>query len=511
MEKTVERIAILDFGGQTNQFIARKIRDLGVYSELLPYHVSAETIGKMSPKGILLSGGPHSVEENTLTCDPAIFTLGIPILGIGTGMKVIARHFGATVKRMDRKEEGETPLRVISQQPLFADFEPVETVWMSHTEIVTAPPVGFTVDARTDSVPVAAMSAVDQGIYAVQFHPEVEQTPRGNDLIQRFLFDICRFRGQWNMKSFIDEQVDAIRKQVKDQKVLVALSGGVDSSVVAVLIHRAIGDQLTCMFVDHGLLRKGEVESVVETFSGHFQIPFVKVDARKRFLTKLAGVTDPEKKRKIIGNEFIQVFEEESAKLGEHRFLGQGTIYTDVIESGTEMAQTIKSHHNVGGLPEQMNMELVEPLKMLFKDEVRKVGKELGLPKEIVDRQPFPGPGLAIRIIGEVTEEKLQIVREADAILREEIAKAGLDQEIWQYFATLPDFRSVGVTGDTRTYAYTVGIRAVTSVDGLTANWARIPHEVLGRISDRITNEVENVNRVVYDITSKPPSTIEWE
>ena len=394
---------------------------------------------------------------------------------------------------------------------LFRDFDSLETVWMDYSDIVTAPPEGFTLDASTDSTPVAAMSFAEQKIYAVQFHPESQHTQHGDDLIRRFLFDVCECTGNWSMENFITDQVNAIREQVGDQKVLLALSGGIDSSVVAVLIHRAIGDQLTCMFVDHGLLRKGEVESVVQTFSDHFQMRLIKVDARERFLNKLQGVTDPEQKRKIIGNEFIHVFEEESLQLGEHRFLGQGTLYTDVIESGTATAQTIKSHHNVGGLPEQMKMELIEPLKSLFKDEVRKVGEILGLPKEIVWRQPFPGPGLGVRIIGEVTAEKLAIVRESDAILREEIEKAGLDREIWQYFTTLPDFRSVGVKGDARTYAYTVGIRAVTSVDGMTADWARIPHEVLDKIAHRITHEVEHVNRVVYDITAKPPSTIEWE
>mgnify|MGYP001290364234 CR=1 FL=1 len=512
MEKTLERVVVLDFGGQYNQLIARRIRDLGVYSELLPYSISAEELQQLAPKGIVLSGGPNSVyAPNALVCDPKIFELGIPILGICYGMQLIAHHFGATVSKAEKEEYGKTTLQVTSRQSLLADFESVESVWMSHSDVVTAPPAGFTVDARTDSAPVAAMSAVDRPIYAVQFHPEVGHTPRGNDLIRRFLFDVCHCTGEWSMENFIEEQVSAIRKQVGKRKVLVALSGGVDSSVVAVLIHRAVGEQLTCMFVDHGLLRKGEAESVVSTFSDHFKIPFVKVDARKRFLDKLAGVTDPEQKRKIIGNEFIKVFEEESSKLGEHHFLGQGTLYTDVIESGTATAQTIKSHHNVGGLPEQMKMELIEPLKTLFKDEVRKVGEELGLPKAIVYRQPFPGPGLGIRVIGEVTEEKLKIVRESDAILREEIEKAGLDQEIWQYFTTLPDFRSVGVMGDARTYAYTVGIRAVTSVDGMTADWAKIPYEVLEKISNRITNEVEQVNRVVYDVTSKPPSTIEWE
>lgn len=512
MSKSFERVVVLDFGGQYNQLIARRIRDLGVFSELVPYNISAEELKAMAPKGIVFSGGPNSVyDPNALMCDKQIFDLGIPILGICYGMQLIAHHFGATVDRAEKKEYGKTTLYVKNQHALFRDFDPSQTVWMSHSDVVTAPPEGFVVDASTDSAPVAAMSLAKQKIYAVQFHPEVRHTLHGNNLIRRFLYDVCQCTGNWSMENFIEDQVKAIREQVGDRKVLLALSGGVDSSVVAVLIHRAVGDQLTCMFVDHGLLRKGEAESVVQTFSEHFQMRLIKVDARQRFLGKLKGVTDPEQKRKIIGNEFIRVFEEESSKLGEHHFLGQGTLYTDVIESGTATAQTIKSHHNVGGLPEQMKMELIEPLKTLFKDEVRKVGEELGLPKEIVWRQPFPGPGLGIRVIGEVTEEKLAIVRESDAILREEIQKAGLDQEIWQYFTTLPDFRSVGVMGDVRTYSYTVGIRAVTSVDGMTADWARIPFDVLEKISNRITNEVEHVNRVVYDITSKPPSTIEWE
>ncbi|WP_124726497.1 glutamine-hydrolyzing GMP synthase [Staphylospora marina] len=512
MDKPLERVIVLDFGGQYNQLIARRIRDLGVYSELLPYNTSAEEISRMNPKGIVFSGGPNSVyAEDAPKCDPAIFGLGVPILGICYGMQLIAHHFGANVERAQRREYGKAELDVVSDSPLFAGLDRTQVVWMSHSDVVIDPPAGFRVDGKTHSAPVAAMSDPAKRIYAVQFHPEVLHSVNGNEMIRRFLYDVCQCAGNWSMETFIEDTVAEIRKRVGKEKVLCALSGGVDSSVVAALIHRAVGDQLTCMFVDHGLLRKGEAEGVVRTFGEHFKMNLVKIDAKDRFLGKLKGVTDPEQKRKIIGNEFIRVFEEESAKFGDHRFLGQGTLYTDIIESGTATAHTIKSHHNVGGLPEDMKMELIEPLATLFKDEVRKVGEQLGLPAEIVWRQPFPGPGLAIRVIGEVTEDKLRIVRESDAILREEITLAGLDREIWQYFTALPDFKSVGVMGDVRTYAYTVGIRAVTSVDGMTADWARIPYDVLEKISTRIINEVEGVNRVVYDITSKPPSTIEWE
>lgn len=512
MEKLTERVVVLDFGGQYNQLIARRIRELGVFSELIPYHVTAEELARMKPKGIVFSGGPASVyAEDAPACDPAIYELGIPILGICYGMQLISARFGARVERAGSREYGKAKLEVVSDSPLFRDLNASLTVWMSHSDTVLEPPPGFRVDARTESAPVAAMSDPDRKLYAVQFHPEVQHTEQGNEILRRFLYDVCGCAGDWTPESFIEDTVKQIRETVGEKKVLCALSGGVDSSVTAVLIHRAIGDQLTCVFVDHGLLRKGEAESVMRTFRDHFRINVIQVDARERFLSKLAGVTDPEQKRKIIGNEFIRVFEEEAEKLGDHQYLGQGTLYTDIIESGTATAQTIKSHHNVGGLPEEMKMELIEPLKTLFKDEVRRVGEELGLPREIVWRQPFPGPGLGIRVIGEVTEEKLAIVRESDAILREEIARAGLDREIWQYFTVLPDFRSVGVMGDARTYAYTVGIRAVTSVDGMTADWARIPHDVLERIANRIVGEVEGVNRVVYDITSKPPATIEWE
>ncbi|SFX70855.1 GMP synthase (glutamine-hydrolysing) [Thermoactinomyces sp. DSM 45891] len=512
MDKSIERVVVLDFGGQYNQLIARRIRDLGVYSELVSHKITAEELKEMAPKGIVFSGGPNSVyEDHAPKCDPAIFDLGIPIFGICYGMQMISSHFGASVGRAHKREYGKAEIEVVSDSALYRELEAKQTVWMSHSDVVLKPPTGFVVDAKTESAPVAAMSDATRKVYAVQFHPEVRHSIHGTEMIRNFLFEVCGCVGNWSMETFIEDTIQDIRQMVGDKKVLCALSGGVDSSVVAALIHRAIGDQLTCMFVDHGLLRKGEAEGVMKTFGEHFRMNLVKIDARERFLSKLKGVTDPEEKRKMIGNEFIRVFEEESAKIGLHEFLGQGTLYTDIVESGTDTAHTIKSHHNVGGLPEDMTMQLIEPLNTLFKDEVRKVGEELGLSAEIVWRQPFPGPGLGIRVIGEVTEAKLTIVRESDEILRNEIAKAGLDREIWQYFTALPDFRSVGVMGDVRTYAYTVGIRAVTSIDGMTADWARIPYEILEKISTRIVNEVDGVNRVVYDITSKPPSTIEWE
>ncbi|MFC5404583.1 glutamine-hydrolyzing GMP synthase [Cohnella soli] len=505
-------IVVLDFGGQYNQLIARRIRDLGVYSELLPFNVSIDRIRALQPKGIVFSGGPASVyAEGAPQVDPAIYDLGVPIFGICYGMQLITHQLGGKVEPAHKREYGKSDIDFIEGADLAKKLDRRQTVWMSHGDHVTELPQGFRIDASTEHAPVAAMSDASRHFYAVQFHPEVRHSVHGNDMIGNFLFEVCGCRGDWTMGSFIDDMVADIRKEVGDKKVLCALSGGVDSSVVAVLIHKAIGDQLTCMFIDHGLLRKGEAESVMETFVGKFGMNVVKIDASERFLGNLKGVDDPEQKRKIIGTDFIRVFEEESAKFDDFTFLAQGTLYTDIVESGTATAQTIKSHHNVGGLPEDMKFKLIEPLKTLFKDEVRRVGAECGLPEAIVMRQPFPGPGLAIRVLGEVTPEKLEIVRESDAILRDEIAKAGLDREIWQYFTALPGMKSVGVMGDGRTYSYAVGIRAVTSIDGMTADWARIPFDVLEKISNRIVNEVQNVNRVVYDITSKPPATIEWE
>jgi GMP synthase (glutamine-hydrolysing) len=507
-----EMIVVLDFGSQYNQLITRRIREFGVYSELHPHTITVEKLQEMNPKGIIFSGGPNSVyAENAFHCDERIFELGIPILGICYGMQLMTKHFGGTVEKATHREYGKATIHVENESTLFKGLPSEQVVWMSHSDLVTEAPAGFTVDATNPSCPIAAMSNEVRKLYAVQFHPEVRHSVYGNDLLKKFVFDVCGCEGNWSMENFIEMEIQKIRETVGDKKVLCALSGGVDSSVVAVLIHKAIGKQLTCIFVDHGLLRKGEAESVMETFAKGFDMNVIKVDARDRFLNKLKGVTDPEQKRKIIGNEFIYVFDDEAAKLEGIEFLAQGTLYTDIIESGTATAQTIKSHHNVGGLPEDMKFKLIEPLNTLFKDEVRALGTQLGIPDEVVWRQPFPGPGLGIRVLGEVTEEKLEIVRESDAILREEIKKAGLERDIWQYFTVLPDIRSVGVMGDARTYDHTIAIRAVTSIDGMTSDWARIPWDVLEKISTRIVNEVPHVNRVVYDITSKPPATIEWE
>jgi len=507
-----EMVVVLDFGSQYNQLITRRIREFGVYSELHPHTITAEEIKRMNVKGIIFSGGPNSVyEENAFHCDPAIFDLGLPILGICYGMQLMAKNLGGAVEKAKHREYGKAEIEVQKESLLFDQLPKNQVVWMSHGDLVTKMPEGFDLIATNPSCPVAAMSHKEKKFYAVQFHPEVRHSEYGNALLKNFVFNICQCEANWSIGNFIEYEIKKIREKVGNKKVLCALSGGVDSSVVAVLIHKAIGDQLTCMFVDHGLLRKGEADSVMKTFAEGFHMNVIKIDAKERFLNKLSGVKDPEQKRKIIGNEFIYVFDDEAAKLDGIDFLAQGTLYTDIIESGTATAQTIKSHHNVGGLPEDMKFELIEPLNTLFKDEVRQLGTELGLPDEIVWRQPFPGPGLGIRVLGEVTEEKLEIVRESDAILREEIKNAGLEREIWQYFTVLPDIKSVGVMGDARTYDYTIAIRAVTSIDGMTSDWARIPWEVLEKISTRIVNEVSRVNRVVYDITSKPPATIEWE
>ena len=508
-----EVILVLDFGGQYNQLIARRVRELGVFSEMIPYNTSLAKILSRSPKGIIFSGGPASVySDNAPVCDPELLRAGIPILGICYGMQLMSFLLGGQVKPAQQREYGKVEMEIKEGgDPLFTRLPSPMTCWMSHGDTVIEPPPGLMVTASTPSAPVAAMSDPIRKLYGVQFHPEVRHTPHGQDILRNFVFDICGCRGDWSIESFVKSTVEEIRQQVGKEQVLCALSGGVDSSVAAVLVHQAVGDQLTCVFVNHGLLRKGEAEQVQQTFAEGFHMRLVYVDAQDRFLQKLAGVSDPEDKRRITGYEFIRVFEDEAQKLGKVKYLVQGTLYPDIIESGTSTAATIKTHHNVGGLPADMQLTLLEPLKWLFKDEVRQVGEELGLPEEIVWRQPFPGPGLAIRIIGEVTRERLEILREADAIVIDEIKKAGLYRSIWQSFAVLPSIRSVGVMGDERTYAYPVVVRAVTSDDAMTADWARLPHELLERIANRIVNEVKGVNRVVYDITSKPPGTIEWE
>lgn len=505
-------ILIMDFGGQYSQLIGRRVREASVYCEIVPYNYPIEKIKEKNPEGIIFSGGPASVYgEDSPKCDSEVFNLGIPILGICYGSQLMAQVLDGKVSRATTREYGKTQVNVDNSSLLFSGMDNSITAWMSHTDFIEKAPEGFKVVGNTPICPVAAMESSDKKLYGVQFHPEVEHTKNGRDIIKNFLFKICNCNANWNMEDFINKTVAEIKEEIRDGKAICALSGGVDSSVAAVLVHEAIGDNLTCVFVDHGLLRKDEAKQVVKLFSEEFHMNLIAVDARERFLNKLKGVEDPERKRKIIGEEFIRVFEEEQGKLEGIDYLVQGTIYPDVVESGVGKSSVIKSHHNVGGLPEDVNFKLVEPLRQLFKDEVREVGRKLGLSEEVVERQPFPGPGLAIRVLGEVNEDKLKIVREADYIFRDEIKKAGLDREIWQYFALLPNIRSVGVMGDERTYSYTVGLRAVTSIDGMTADWARIPLDVLEKISNRIVNEVEHVNRVVYDITSKPPATIEWE
>lgn len=508
-----DKIIVLDFGSQYNQLITRRIREFGVYSELLSHKITAEEIKQINPKGIIFSGGPNSVyDDDAFRVDLEIYQLGIPILGICYGMQLMAYNLGGRVESADNREYGHADINVTDDQAaLFKGLPATQTVWMSHGDLVREVPAGFKTVATSANCPIASMADDERKFYGVQFHAEVRNTQYGNDILRHFAFDVCQAQANWSMNDFIDMQVEKIREEVGDRKVLLGLSGGVDSSVVGVLLNKAIGDQLVCIFVDHGLLRKGEAKQVMDSLEGKFGLNIIKVDAQDRFLSKLAGVTDPEQKRKIIGNEFIEVFNDEAQKLKGIDFLAQGTLYTDVIESGTDTAQTIKSHHNVGGLPEDMHFELIEPLRTLFKDEARDLGEKLGMPEDLVWRQPFPGPGLGIRVLGEITEDKLQIVRDSDLILREEIKNAGLDRDIWQYFTVLPGIRSVGVMGDGRTYDYTVGIRAVNSIDGMTADFARIPWDVLQKISVRIVNEVDHVNRVVYDITSKPPATVEWE
>ncbi len=507
-----DRVLVVDFGAQYAQLIARRVREAHVYSEIVPRDITAAEVSDRHPLGIILSGGPASVyAPDAYGIDDALLDLDIPVLGICYGHQVIAASLGGTVKRNDIAEYGSADLTASGSSALFKGLPDEQTVWMSHRDAVVAAPDGFMVTATTADSPVAAMEAPDRGLYGVQFHPEVAHTPRGQEMLKHFLYDVCQARPTWTHVGIIEQSVAAVRDAVGDGSVICGLSGGVDSSVAAALVHRAVGDQLVCVFVDHGLLREGEGAQVEETFRSTFDMNLVHVKAEDRFLEALAGVTDPERKRKIIGETFIRIFEEVAEDIDNAAYLVQGTLYPDVIESGTKDAAKIKSHHNVGGLPDDMHLQLIEPLRDLFKDEVRAVGEELGLPEEIVWRQPFPGPGLAVRIIGDVTRERLDILRAADAIVLEEIRRAGLYRSLWQTFGVLPAIRTVGVQGDERTYAYPLIIRAVTSEDAMTADWARLPYEVLATISSRVINEVPGINRVAYDVSSKPPATIEWE
>ncbi len=507
-----ELVIVLDFGGHYNQLIARRVRECGVYCEVLPFRTPLETIVAKKPIGIILTGGPNSVYENgSPAYDKALFDSHIPILGICYGCQLLAHLTGGTVTAADTSEFGKTEV-TLGDSPLFEGLEKQEICWMSHTDYIKEVPEGFQITAHTEHCPVAALENRERRLYGVQFHPEVMHTENGTKMIDHFLSRVCRASRDWQMAQFAQESIAMLKEKIGSRKVLCALSGGVDSSVAAVMIHKAVGNQLTCIFVDHGLLRKNEGDEVERIFTQQFDVNLVRVNAKDRFLDKLKGVTDPETKRKIIGEEFIRVFEEEAKKIGKVDFLVQGTIYPDVIESGSGDAAVIKSHHNVGGLPDYVDFEeIIEPLRNLFKDEVRKLGLELGIPQNLVWRQPFPGPGLAVRIIGDITEKKLTLLQDADAIFREEIANAGLEREISQYFAVLTDMKSVGVMGDGRTYDYTLALRGVTTSDFMTADWARIPYDVLDKVSTRIINEVGQINRIVYDITSKPPATIEWE
>ena len=510
----MDSVLVIDFGGQYSQLITRRIRELRVYSELIPYDTDIEEIKGKKPSGLILSGSPYSIlskDRKAPIVDKEIFSMGIPVLGICYGMQLIVRLFDGEVIAGGCKEYGKTRVKLNLESLLFKGLKPIEICWMSHKDSVFKVPPAFNITASTPNLPIVGIEEPKNKIYGIQFHPEVMHTPSGMDILKNFLFDICGCSPTWTMVSIIEKQIKKVKEKIKDGRVICGLSGGVDSSVAAVLVSKAVGNKLTCIFVDHGLLRKDEGNKVAETFKKNFEIDLIYINARDRFLSKLVGVIDPEKKRKIIGNEFIRIFEEEASKIKNANYLVQGTLYPDVIESGTRDAARIKTHHNVGGLPADMKLKLIEPLRLLFKDEIRKIGIELGLPDEILWRQPFPGPGLAIRIIGEVTKEKIKILQDADEIVVEEIKRAGLYKSIWQSFAVLASVKSVGVMGDERTYAYPIIIRAVSSADAMTADWVKLPHKVLERLSTRIINEVDGVNRVVYDISSKPPSTIEWE